>query len=102
MSDQTTSDEGYHKVPGGTAPRTAGQPQRTERLDKLGRVKRPEQYPIQLKVNITEATAVRLSRVCQCLGIPNGIAARNAIVHYVFMQERALGIAPRHQGDGNA
>jgi hypothetical protein len=65
-------------------------------------VKRPEQYRAQLKVNITEATAFRLRRVCQCLGIPDGIAARNAIVHYVVMQERALGIAPQRQGDGNA
>jgi hypothetical protein len=99
---QTASDEGYHSVPSGTAPRTAGQSPRTERLDTLGRVKRPQQYPAQIKINVTEVTAARLGRICQYLGIPPGIAARNAIVHYVFMQERALGIAPQHRGNGNA
>jgi hypothetical protein len=102
MSDQIASDKGYYKVTGGTAPKKPGILPRTGHLDSLGREKRPEQFPVQLKANLTEAMAARLARVCQCLGIPPGIAARNAIVHYVFMQERALGIAPQHRGNSNA
>ena len=49
---------------------------------------RPVRYPIQLKVNINQAMALSLQRVCQRWGVPEGIGARIAITQFLAQQDR--------------
>lgn len=48
---------------------------------------RPVRYPIRLRVNINEVMAESLQRVCQRLGIPEGIGARIAISQFLLSQD---------------
>jgi hypothetical protein len=63
----------------------------TDGTDKLGRAKRPRQYEVQLKVNINEAMAASLQRICRRLGIPEGIGARIAITQFLSQQDPQYG-----------
>jgi len=53
--------------------------------------RRPVQYPVQLKVNISPRMDIFLKRVCQRLGIPEGIGARIAIAQFIEAHERGYG-----------
>ena len=80
--DTSTSPQGPAPRSNGPAPKARGS--------------RPVKYPIQLKVNITQAMAASLQRVCQRWGVPEGIGARIAITHFLTQQD------PQYRGDGNA
>ena len=71
--DTSTSPQGPAPGTNGPAPRARGS--------------RPVKYPIQLKVNITQAMAASLQRVCQRWGVPEGIGARIAIMQFLSQQD---------------
>ena len=57
------------------------------------RGRRPIKYPVQLRVNINNAMAASMKRVCQRLGIPEGIGARIAISQFLSQQD------PQYKGE---
>src|SRR5215472_2455279 len=82
-ADTATSPQGLAPGSNGAAPKARGS--------------RPVKYPIQLKVNITQAMAASLQRVCQRWGVPEGIGARIAITQFLAQQD------PQYRGgNGNA
>jgi hypothetical protein len=52
-------------------------------------------YPIQLKVNLSQAQYEALKRVCRRWGIPEGIGARIGITQFCTQQGE-------YRGNGNA
>src|SRR5262245_18336916 len=91
QSTETEREQGSHRPPvapvagpQGPAPGANG-----PAIKDKGR--RPVQYPVQLKVNISPQMDISLRRVCQRLGIPEGIGARIAIAQFIEAHERGYG-----------
>ena len=74
--------------PLGPAPRSNGRAVKRK-------ASRPVKYPVQLKVNINQAMAASLQRVCQRWGVPEGIGARIAITQFLAQQD------PQYRGEGH-
>jgi hypothetical protein len=93
VSEAEVSDLRYRQAPVGTPTDTFRPASHTNGVDRLGRTKRPVNYRVQLKVNINEAMAASLQRICRRLGIPEGIGARIAISQFLSQQD------PQYRGD---
>src|SRR5262249_44398704 len=90
-STETERDQGPHRPPAGpvASPQGPAPGSKGPAIKTKGR--RPVQYPVQLKVNISPRMDISLKRICQRLGIPEGIAARIAIAQFVDAHERGYG-----------
>jgi len=65
------------------APGTNGPPAKGKRHNS-----RVVRYPIQLRVNITEAMNTSLARISRRLMIPEGIVGRIALIQYLSSNDR--------------
>jgi hypothetical protein len=87
LNEAEASDVRYRQAPNGTLTDTVRPVPPTNGVDKRGRAKRPVNYRLQLKININEAMAASLERVCRRLGIPPGIGGRIAISQFLTQQD---------------
>lgn len=94
---EAVGEQGPRKAPVGPSPSPQGPAPGANGPAIKARGSRPVKYPIQLKVNINQAMAESLQRVCLRWGIPEGIGARIALTQFLTQQD------PRgYRGDGNA
>src|SRR5262245_11779026 len=93
---EATGDQGPQRPTVGPSTKPEGPAPRANGPAVKAKASRPVRYPIQLKVNINQAMAASLQRVCLRWGIPEGIGARIAITQFLGHQD------PQYRGDGNA
>src|SRR5262245_57429877 len=90
-STGTEREQGYPRPPAAPSAGAQGPAPGSNGPAAKAKGRRPVQYPVQLKVNISPRMDISLKRICQRLGIPEGIAARIAIAQFVDFHERGQG-----------
>src|SRR5262245_33356498 len=91
MPGPTEQEQGYPRPPAAPAASPPSPTPRAEGPAAKAKGRRPVQYPVQLKVNISPRMDISLRRICQRLGIPEGIGARIAIAQFIEAHERGYG-----------
>ena len=92
---EAVREQGSRKVPAGPSTGPQGPAPGTNGPATKAGGRRPVQYPIQLKVNLSQAQYESLTRVSRRWGIPEGIGARIAITQFLSHQD------PQYRVDGN-
>src|SRR5215468_8551749 len=90
-STETERDQGSHRHPAAPSASPQGPAPGVKGPAIKAKGRRPVQYPVQLKVNISPQMNISLRRVCQRLGIPEGIGARIAIAQFLDLQDPKYG-----------
>src|SRR5262245_37335919 len=85
---EAARDQGSRKAPAAPSTSSQGPAPGSNGPAIKARGSRPVQYPVQLKVNINQAMALSLQRVCKRWGVPEGIGARIAITQFLAQQDR--------------
>ena len=93
---EAASEQGSPRRPADTSTGSQGPAPGTNGPATKAKNGRPVHYPIQLKVNLSQAQYAALKRVCERWGIPEGIGARIGITQFCTQQGEYRG------GNGNA